>query len=997
MENIYYICAQPATFYYAWQVDAMLLSFKKYGNVDLTKVHIVSSVNVADPHPDLNFQKVENKWKEHGVVFDYYKDTRGQHSYISSIRPHILKKHWQKYPWLSENTIMYHDCDIALTKPIEFGDMLSHDNIKKCYVSDTKSYIGGKYIASKGHRILEEMCDIVGITPFEVMEREEEAGGAQYLLKPGIDAQFWQKVYEDSENLFEKISKRVREIKKSKPEWHEIQIWCADMWGVLWNLWKKGYETPIHPILEFAWGTQSMQNWNNLTIYHNAGVTKEDPGKPFYKGKYMNLPPVKAPRPGDSWASQKYYDLVVDAWNETEYSSLNLSNSQHEYFGDDDRLSVIYKDVYLTKNGVIYLTDEEKELKGVNSWTYVGGWQPNQKSSIGKPTREIELATYSRFLWVGNIGHALFDGLYPIWCAFLNTGHHGEDFIPITDKFDGNNPKALEAVNKFSGNSLLEYTSLENDEVIKIKKLVVGIPNTGNIVMSPDRKLWGEEQLGAMSKFRSRFWNKLGIVKQHNPIPKCAIIDNKRFSDKDKEELNFTRDDMQIEYVNWADFLSFEDQIRYLATLDIQISGPGNAIMYTPLMKPKATCINLGWLEKTQSNTMRPNIVIEETDFEEHEFPAFMEQSMLNTQSDLNIIYYDRWECPNINRVVIDNYLDDIKSKNNTGINLAKDGQIYKKYCESVENSTEVARMMTDLALFPEFLVNEHPHCLKSGIIDLELLRKIRKEYNYNENWVIQTKKTEKEPTVHIAVVATNAYFTLGLRFIRQFHIYCEEQNIKYHFFSDTDPTPYLKSGMNCQYYPEEHKSWQDATNSKFKNMLKIEMDEHDTLFYFDADTSVTRSFSTEWFNIGELVGGEHYGNRGFLSGNKGYDRNPKSKAYIPSTDPDDTCTYYYGAFFGGKKAKVREFLETLISWQQYDTDVLNYEPAVNDESYINKYFHVNHPAMVPTHKFSFNISDKGNPMTDTRIPVKVGYSNLKQLHTWKEEDWTIRDGQIIL
>ena len=29
MRSLYYICAQPATYYYSWQVDAMLLSFKK--------------------------------------------------------------------------------------------------------------------------------------------------------------------------------------------------------------------------------------------------------------------------------------------------------------------------------------------------------------------------------------------------------------------------------------------------------------------------------------------------------------------------------------------------------------------------------------------------------------------------------------------------------------------------------------------------------------------------------------------------------------------------------------------------------------------------------------------------------------------------------------------------------------------------------------------------------------------------------------------------------
>lgn len=568
MQDIYYICAQPATFYYSWQVDAMLLSFKKFGNVDLTKVHIVSALQLNNLEPDAHFKLVEDKWSQEGVVFEYYKDTRGQHHYISSIRPHILRKHWQKYPWLSEKTFLYHDCDIALTKPINLDDKLTQDDIRTCYLSDTKSYIGGVYIESKGHGILEQMCEIVDIPPQIVRAREDEAGGAQYLIKPGITDDFWQKVYDDSEALFHKISNRVQEIKKDEPEWHEIQIWCADMWAVLWNLWKSGYKTPIHPDLEFSWGTQHDWQWEKHAIFHNAGVIKEEEGKPFYKGLYQYKTPIDAPRPDDRWASQKYFDLITEAWQET-----------------------------------------------------------------------------------------------------------------------------------------------------------------------------------------------------------------------------------------------------------------------------------------------------------------------------------------------------------------------------------------------------------------------------------------TSEPTTHIAVVATNIYFLLGLRFIRQFWTNCEEKNVKFHFFSDVDPTPYLKEGMQCQYWPENHRSWRDATNSKFKNMLKIELGPKDSLFYFDADTSISSKFTTRWFLRGDLVGGEHYGNRNYLAGNTGYDRNPKSKAYVPE-DSELEAIYYYGAFFGGTKQKVTEFLQTLVEWQTYDTEVLGYEPAVNDESYINKYFHYTPPQMVKCEGFKFNISDKGG-IEGYRAVNHVDDTILQQLAELKDKNWHISGGKV--
>ena len=53
-----YICAQPATFYYAWQIDTMLLSFFKCG-INLSSVQIISSTfgNPIDPY----FKKIEDK------------------------------------------------------------------------------------------------------------------------------------------------------------------------------------------------------------------------------------------------------------------------------------------------------------------------------------------------------------------------------------------------------------------------------------------------------------------------------------------------------------------------------------------------------------------------------------------------------------------------------------------------------------------------------------------------------------------------------------------------------------------------------------------------------------------------------------------------------------------------------------------------------------------------------------------------------------------------
>ena len=81
---------------------------------------------------------------KHGVGFFWYKDDRKAPRYISSVRPHILEKHWEANPWLSQKSIMYHDCDIALSKPLNMEGKLEMDKI--CYLSDTRTYIGPHYL-----------------------------------------------------------------------------------------------------------------------------------------------------------------------------------------------------------------------------------------------------------------------------------------------------------------------------------------------------------------------------------------------------------------------------------------------------------------------------------------------------------------------------------------------------------------------------------------------------------------------------------------------------------------------------------------------------------------------------------------------------------------------------------------------------------------------------------------------------------------------------------
>jgi hypothetical protein len=289
-----FVSAQPANEYYAWQVDVMLNNFKKHG-VNLNQVDIVCfKENGVIPE---SWSKLANHY---AARFFFYDDTRETKHYVSSIRPNILKQHWRRYPELVNDAIFYHDCDIVFSNPP--AEWITDELIKdeKWYGSDTRWYIGHDYILSKGEDILNKMCEIVGIDKDIVKQNELNCIGAQYLMK-NIDFNFWDKVEKDSEVLYKTINEMSNEKQRINPKYHELQIWCADMWAVLWNGWLRSNETICHRNFDFTWATESIEMFQQRNIYHNAGVV-HNKQQLFYKADYMNSYP---------------YDITLELLNNT--------------------------------------------------------------------------------------------------------------------------------------------------------------------------------------------------------------------------------------------------------------------------------------------------------------------------------------------------------------------------------------------------------------------------------------------------------------------------------------------------------------------------------------------------------------------------------------------------------------------------------------------------------------------------------------------------------
>ena len=97
--------------------------------------------------------------------------------------------------------------------------------------------------------------------------------------------------------------------KKADPDYHELQIWCSDMWSVLWNLWKRDRKTKIIPELDFTWASHSIDAWYRNAIYHDAGVVNNH-NREFQKGLYRVKKPPKDLDINPELACYKYYELI---------------------------------------------------------------------------------------------------------------------------------------------------------------------------------------------------------------------------------------------------------------------------------------------------------------------------------------------------------------------------------------------------------------------------------------------------------------------------------------------------------------------------------------------------------------------------------------------------------------------------------------------------------------------------------------------------------------
>jgi hypothetical protein len=296
MNKIKFLSAQPAIDYYAWQVEVQIVNLMLTG-YDPEQMYVVAGYQDEIPESWLKLQKVHSR-----VNFFFYEDTLGDCKYLPAIQAHILKKHFKEHP--DSSAYFFVDADFAFTRFLDFGKFLNDD---KWYFSDTISYIGYEYIASKGEEVLDAMCSVVGISKELVKSNQENSGGAQKLMK-NLTHEYWEMVERYSFELYD-VMMQLQHVRNDGSN-HGIQAWTASMWAELWTAWKLGIEVVVPREFDFCWATCNIKRWDQVFFFHNAGVMS-DKDEMFHKAKYMDSYPYNSNEKVSEYkCSYNYYKLV---------------------------------------------------------------------------------------------------------------------------------------------------------------------------------------------------------------------------------------------------------------------------------------------------------------------------------------------------------------------------------------------------------------------------------------------------------------------------------------------------------------------------------------------------------------------------------------------------------------------------------------------------------------------------------------------------------------
>jgi len=270
--------------------------------------------------------------------------------------------------------------------------------------------------------------------------------------------------------------------------------------------------------------------------------------------------------------------------------------------------------------------------------------------------------------WHFNIGHGLYDGLYPSFVSLIQWGKHADNFRVLL--LGGHNPGNVEVkvpgafarneevFGAIAGNGIVRAYELKEDsdkQEAHFDTVVVGCGlNGAKLDQNANVTLGAGRELGAAQLLREKVYSSFGVKPREETWfarreLTGIIVHNKRFGkDKPKwaDEVMEQAESLGIkmQYVFWSKPFhdghqntgphasQFGEQMKLMSRTDIHISAPGTAMMYQQFLPDGAVHINLGL------NRKKPLP------------PQFWEEYMAEGTPYIKALYY--WPKASINKHV---------------------------------------------------------------------------------------------------------------------------------------------------------------------------------------------------------------------------------------------------------------------------------------------------------------------------------------------------------
>ncbi|CAG9466192.1 unnamed protein product [Pedinophyceae sp. YPF-701] len=323
-------------------------------------------------------------------------------------------------------------------------------------------------------------------------------------------------------------------------------------------------------------------------------------------------------------------------------------------------------------------------------------------------------------IWAAvNVGHGMFDGLYPAFTAAFDHGLAEEPIRMIPGDVSGQMGragaayceglcanfclpaeelcdvgKAIKAI--AIGGEFLPLCAIPErhpGEVLLFEDVVAGSGERAQRAVYPEAAIY-EGRDGVMEHFRDRLFQGFGVQlkkRQKGDVVKALVISNKRYSPEEIAEIQAAiaeldgKDNFSVQWIEWPQYPGLPRQFELLSDADIYLSGPGTGLLNHMYMREGSVLVNVGEIRSRLNNR----------------FPSFIEQYIAEGTPYQRALYYpSNKRMHGIKGEEISKLLLQAKGIVEQGFkvpvppleNLSVEGKIFSLYC--TENEEEGQDML---------------------------------------------------------------------------------------------------------------------------------------------------------------------------------------------------------------------------------------------------------------------------------------------------------------